>query len=122
MGSVQDIRPGAPGRREAAVHKCVLCHRVRVIYGDHQEGTEWEQMTNFVSHYWVRSPDFAVTDTYCDECTAFCRQLLIYRLSRLAREEFAAHGHLTTSIAAPRAVGMRTRVGEAGAGSTYRAV
>jgi hypothetical protein len=117
MGSVQDIQPGASGQREASVHQCLLCHRVHVVYGDHQEGTEWEQVTSFVRHYWVRSPDFAVFDTYCDECTVFYRRLLIYALSRLTREESAINGRLTTSIAAPRAVGMRTRVGEAGAGS-----
>jgi hypothetical protein len=79
MGSVEDIAPGASGQREASVHECVLCHRVRVVYGEHQESTEWEQITNFVRHYWVRSPDFStVVDTFCDGCTLYYYQLMKY--------------------------------------------
>lgn len=79
MGSVQDIASGASGQREASVHECVLCHRVHVVYGEHQESTEWEQITNFVRHYWVRSPDFmTVADTVCDECSIYHRQLMTH--------------------------------------------
>ena len=78
MGSARDSSSMTLGHEDTHVLQCLLCHRVRLMYREHRVATEWERMTEFLSHYWLRFPDFVGIDTYCEECTVYYRQLMTY--------------------------------------------
>lgn len=90
MGSVGNTFGGAVREEDTQVLRCLLCHRARLIYRECQGTTEWETMTEFLSHYWLRFPDFIGIDTYCDECTVYYHQLMTYGQSAQGHEHEAS--------------------------------
>jgi len=94
MGSAQDCPPGASGLGEASLYQCLLCHRVRLVYGYTQKPTDWEQTANLMNHSRLRCPEFPVIDTYCDGCIVYYDQLMTYGKSCPTPEDSIPDGNL----------------------------
>lgn len=103
MGSAQDISRRNVEQEDTHVLQCLLCHRVRLIDREHEGATEWERMTEFLNHDWLRFPDFIGIDTYCEECTVYYHQLMTYGQPAQAPEP--------SIITAPRSVQETVRIG-----------
>ena len=59
------------------VQHCLLCRRVRWFHRN-DSPPEWEELTDFLTHYGLTSSSLVVVDAYCERCETFYRQLLTY--------------------------------------------
>ena len=59
------------------VQHCLLCRRVRWFHRN-DSPTEWEELTDFLTHYGLTLSSLVVVDVYCERCETFYRQLLTY--------------------------------------------
>ena len=63
------------------VQHCLLCRRVRRFHRNDsppETSPEWEELTDFLTHYGLTLSSLVVVDAYCERCETFYRQLLTY--------------------------------------------
>lgn len=60
------------------VVRCSLCRRVRDDAGSGGATPRWCDIVEFMRANHLRPSEFLLTDTYCDECSVFYRQLVTY--------------------------------------------
>jgi len=58
--------------------RCLLCRRIRPAESAEFVTVEWDELPRLLHRYRVRLPDIVLSDTYCEECAVFYRQLLTY--------------------------------------------
>ncbi len=58
--------------------RCLLCRRIRPAESAELATVEWDELPRLLHRYRIRLPDVVVSDTYCEECAVFYRQLLTY--------------------------------------------
>lgn len=58
--------------------RCLLCRRMRPAESSEPATSEWNQLAGFLHRYRIGLPEVFVSDTYCEECAVFYRQLMTY--------------------------------------------
>lgn len=58
--------------------RCLLCRRIRPAATCEQAAAEWDELPGLLHRYHIRLPEVVLSDTYCEECAVFYRQLLTY--------------------------------------------
>lgn len=58
--------------------RCLLCRRIRPAESSEHAAAEWDEFPGLLHRYRIRLPEVVVSDTYCEECAVFYRQLLTY--------------------------------------------
>ena len=58
--------------------RCLLCRRMRAAESSGLAAAEWDELPGLLHRYRIRLPEVVVSDTYCEECAVFYRQLLTY--------------------------------------------
>lgn len=57
---------------------CLLCRRIRPAESSEHAAAQWDELPELLHRYRIRLPEVVVSDTYCEECAIFYRQLLTY--------------------------------------------
>jgi len=58
--------------------RCLLCRRTRPAESSARAASEWDELPGLLHRYHIRLPEVVMSDTYCEECAVFYRQLLTY--------------------------------------------
>ena len=58
--------------------RCLLCRRIRPAESSERAAVEWDELPGLLHRYRIGLPEVVVSDTYCEECAVFYRQLLTY--------------------------------------------
>ena len=58
--------------------RCLLCHRMCSAESSEFAVPEWDELSGFLHRCRIGLPEVFVSDTYCDECAVFYRQLMTY--------------------------------------------
>ncbi|MEK7237112.1 MAG: hypothetical protein AAB242_10845 [Nitrospirota bacterium] len=58
--------------------RCLLCRRMCPAERSKHAEAEWDELSGLLHRYRIRLPEVVVSDTYCEECAGFYRQLLTY--------------------------------------------
>jgi hypothetical protein len=58
--------------------RCLLCRRIRPAESPEHAAAEWDELPGLLHLYRIRLPEVVLSDTYCEECAVFYRQLLTY--------------------------------------------
>ena len=58
--------------------RCLLCRRMRSAEPSERGEAEWDELPGLLHRYGIGLPEVLVSDTYCEECAVFYRQLLTY--------------------------------------------
>lgn len=58
--------------------RCLLCRRMRPAESSELAAVEWDELPGLLHRYRIGLPEVFVSDTYCDECAVFYRQLMTY--------------------------------------------
>ena len=58
--------------------RCLLCRRIRPAESSERAAAVWDELPGFLHRYRIGLPEVVVSDTYCEECAVFYRQLLTY--------------------------------------------
>jgi hypothetical protein len=58
--------------------RCLLCRRIRPAESAEHALAEWDELPALLHRYRVRLPEVVESDTYCEGCAVFYRQLLTY--------------------------------------------
>jgi hypothetical protein len=58
--------------------RCLLCRRMRPAESSEHAAAEWDELPGLLHRYRIRLPEVVLSDTYCEECAVYYRQLLTY--------------------------------------------
>lgn len=76
--------------------RCLLCRRIRPVESSERAAAEWDELSGLLHRYRIRLAEIVVSDTYCEECAVFYRQLLTYGYPGQGVEGWTAHVRATT--------------------------
>lgn len=78
------------------VLRCALCRRVRDDEDVECRQAQWSDVMTYMAKYHLEPSDIVLSDTQCDECTLFYRQLLTYGQVGQSYAGWTTHGPFTT--------------------------
>ena len=71
--------------------RCFLCRRVRPAESSGDATAEWDELSGLLHRYRIRLPEVIVSDTYCEGCAVFYRQLLTHEYPTRELRGWAGH-------------------------------
>ena len=76
--------------------RCLLCRRIRPVESSEHAAAEWDELSGLLHRYRIGLAEVVVSDTYCEGCAVFYRQLLTYGYPGQGLEGCAAHVRAAT--------------------------